>query len=256
MQTLEAQTALATTRRKPDQIASWIHLAGFLLIGTGIVIMGTIAQHRGGATGPDAQQLANHSAAISLYVTAILMDWALLYYCWVGVHRRGGHLESLSGGLRTSWTGLVKDVAITIPFWAVWEGAAWGVHWLLESGHSGLGASTAKTVDSLLPRTGLEVLLWIAASCTAGICEELAFRGYLQRQFHALTGKAALAIIAQAAVFGLFHAYQGWRNVVVICVLGVLYGALAQWRKNLRVNIIAHAWADVWEGWLKFLVWR
>jgi hypothetical protein len=57
-------------------------------------------------------------------------------------------------------------------------------------------------------------------------------------------------------VFGLFHAYQGWKNVIVISVLGVMFGVLAAWRRNLRANIIVHAWADVWSGWLKFLLWR
>ena len=36
----------------------------------------------------------------------------------------------------------------------------------------------------------------------------------------------------------------------------VLYGALAAWRGNLRVNIISHAWSDFWEGRLKFLIRR
>jgi hypothetical protein len=44
--------------------------------------------------------------------------------------------------------------------------------------------------------------------------------------------------------------------VIVISVLGVLYGALAAWRGNLRANIVAHAFTDVWEGWLKFVVWK
>ena len=57
-------------------------------------------------------------------------------------------------------------------------------------------------------------------------------------------------------VFGLFHAYQGWRQVVVISVLGILYGILAAWRRNLRINIATHAFTDIWEGWLKFLVLR
>jgi hypothetical protein len=42
----------------------------------------------------------------------------------------------------------------------------------------------------------------------------------------------------------------------VISVLGVLYGMLAAWRRNLGANIIAHAWSDVWEGWFKFVVWK
>jgi len=99
-------------------------------------------------------------------------------------------------------------------------------------------------------------LIWIATSMTAGICEEMAFRGYLQRQLRALSGNVAVAVVGQGVVFGLVHAYQGWKNVVVICVLGALYGVLAAWRRNLRANIITHAWGDIWEGWLKFVVWR
>jgi hypothetical protein len=44
--------------------------------------------------------------------------------------------------------------------------------------------------------------------------------------------------------------------VITISVLGILFGLLAAWRKNLRANMIVHAWADFWEGWLKFLVFR
>jgi hypothetical protein len=36
----------------------------------------------------------------------------------------------------------------------------------------------------------------------------------------------------------------------------MLYGALGAWRGNLRVNIATHAFGDIWEGWLKFVVWR
>jgi hypothetical protein len=177
------------------------------------------------------------------------MDWALLYYCWVGVHRSGGSLWALSGGRWTSWKSVAVDLGIALPFWLLWEGAAYGVHWLL-------GPSSAKTVDSLLPQSLLEVLIWIATSITAGVCEEMVFRGYVQRQLNALSGSVVAAVLGQGLLFGLFHSYQGWKNVIVISVLGVLFGALAAWRGNLRANIIVHAWADVWEGWFKFVVWR
>jgi membrane protease YdiL (CAAX protease family) len=84
----------------------------------------------------------------------------------------------------------------------------------------------------------------------------MAFRGFLQRQFHALSGNIVVAVLSQGLVFGLFHSYQGWKNAVVITVLGIMSGALSAWRGNLRANMVVHAWADVWEGWLKFLVWR
>lgn len=238
----------ARGRRKPEPIASWLHLAGLLVIGAAIAGLGLLAQrgHAGGATGG---QLASHSQAIPIYLTAIVMDWALFYYCWVGVHRRGGSLWSLSGGRWTSWRGVAVDLAIALPFWIVWEGAAYAVATLL-------GPSSAKSVDSLLPHSLLEILLWTAACLTAGICEEMIFRGYLQRQLHALGGSIAAAVACQGVIFGIFHGYQGWKHVITISVLGILFGLLAAWRKNLRANMIVHAWADFWEGWLKFLVFR
>ena len=244
-----------STRTAP-KIASWSWLVGFLVIGAGVVVAGYLAQNAPASGGSAAAsgQLANHSQAVPTYLMLIGMDWALLYYCWVGVRRFGGSLTTLSGRRWKSWRTAAEDLAIALPFWALWEGAAYGVHWLLQS--VAAGSSAVKTVDSLLPRSLLEVVVWIGASLTAGICEEIAFRGFLQKQFHALTGNIAAAVVAQGAVFGLFHAYQGWRNVVVIAVLGVLYGAMAAWRGNLRVNILSHAWTDIWEGWLKFAILR
>ncbi len=234
------------------QIASWRHLLGFLLIGAGVVVLGSLAQHApAGGGGAAPGQLASHNQAIPVYLSAIFLDWALLYYCWAGVHHAGGNLKTLSGGRWNSWKSVAVDLAIAVPFFVLWEGSAYGVHRLLSGV---LDATTAKTVDSLLPQSLVEILVWIATSLTAGICEEMAFRGYLQRQLQALSGSIVLAVLGQGLVFGLFHSYQGWENVIVISVLGVLYGALAAWRKNLRINIVTHAWTDVWEGWLKFVL--
>ena len=251
METNEIRTAGDLEQRQgPGRIASLKHLAGFFLIGAGVVLTGFLAQHApAGGSGAAAGQFAGHSQAIPVYLVAIAMDWALLYYCWAGVHHSGGTVSTLSGERWTSWKSVAVDIGIVAPFWALWEGTAYGVSRLL-------GPSTGKSVDSLLPQSLLEVLIWIAASITAGVCEEMVFRGYLQRQLHALTGSIPLAVVGQGLVFGLFHSYQGWKNVVVISVLGILYGVLAAWRGNLRANIISHAATDVWEGWLKFVVWR
>jgi uncharacterized protein len=94
-------------------------------------------------------------------------------------------------------------------------------------------------------------MLWILRSISAGIGEEIVFRGDLQKQFQAATGSIAAAVILQGAIFGLAHTYQGWKQVIVIAVLGTLYGALAAWRRNLRANMLAHAWSDIFEGWMR-----
>jgi membrane protease YdiL (CAAX protease family) len=165
------------------------------------------------------------------------------------VHWRGGDFFDLAGGRWKSGQEFLKDVAIALPFWVVWELAARAVHWMLGPDH-------AKSVQPLLPQSFLEVAVWLAVCVTAGYCEEMIFRGYLQRQFLAMSGSVTVAVVGQALFFGIGHVYQGWKQVAIIVVLGVLYGALAAWRKDLRANIIAHTWSDVWEGWLKFLLFR
>ncbi len=245
----ELRTTSADSR--PVAIASKLHLTGLLLILFGVAAAGSFAQHHAAIGAAPVGQLADHSEAIRIYLGAFFMDWALFYYCYAGVRRRGGTLASLSAGRWTSAKDVLTDVAIAIPFWALWEGAAYGVHYLLDAlNPSGKEAA----VNSLLPKSPVEISLWILLCLTAGFCEEIAFRGYLQKQFHAFTGSIAAAVVLQGIVFGIAHGYQGWKNVVVITALGLLYGMLAAWRRNLRVNMISHAWSDAWEGWLKFIL--
>jgi membrane protease YdiL (CAAX protease family) len=82
-------------------------------------------------------------------------------------------------------------------------------------------------------------------SITSGFCEELVFRGYFQKQSLGLTRSAAFGVLAQAVLFGICHWYQGVKQVILISLLGALFGILAQWRKSLRPGMIAHTWSDV-----------
>src|SRR6476646_2380914 len=145
---------MQTGTGKPAQIASWGHLTGYLLITGAITAWGLHIQKAGLGSAP-AGELIDHSQVMKNYLLVILADCALLYYCWVGVHWRGGNLDTLSGGLWKSWRMLAKDIAIAVPFWVLWEATAYGVHWLLGPGTS------ARSVAALLPQTLPEVLLWI-----------------------------------------------------------------------------------------------
>lgn len=225
-------------RPKPRPIARPAHTAAVIAVILGTAAVGAFLQRRAPA-GPGI--VGEHQGAVGIYVTAMALDWALFYFAWVGTHRFGGSLFDVSG-LR--WPGARRfaiDAAVAVPFWVVWELTARGVHRLL-------GPSSAKTVDVLLPRTALEIGVWVLVSVTAGFCEEAVFRGYLQTQLRAWTGSAPIAVILQAVLFGIAHGYQGWKNVVVIFALGVLYGVLFVWRGNVRSGALAHAWSDVYGG--------
>jgi uncharacterized protein len=100
----------------------------------------------------------------------------------------------------------------------------------------------------VLPLTRAEYIMFIPLAIVAAFCEEVIFRGYLQRQFLAWTRNAPLAVALQAVVFGIGHTYQGWKGLIVISVYGALFGILVLLRKSLRPGIMQHAGEDLVSG--------
>ena len=86
-----------------------------------------------------------------------------------------------------------------------------------------------------------------------GFCEEIIFRGYLQRQLAAWTN-LPLGMVLSAALFGLGHRYQGGSAQIVLAFYGLFFGILAEKRKSLRPGMIAHAWHDAFSGLLAYLL--
>ena len=107
-----------------------------------------------------------------------------------------------------------------------------------------LGASGWASLEGMRPNNAIETVLWIATSISAGISEETVFRGYLQTQLTGWTSSAGVGILGQAAIFGLVHGYQGWKNMALVVVLGGIFGTAASLRPGLRANMIAHATMD------------
>ena len=103
----------------------------------------------------------------------------------------------------------------------------------------------------LLPQNSAEIAWWVALSLTAGLCEEVLFRGYLQKQFLSLTKNAAGGILISAVLFGAAHGYQGLRRAVTISIMGAILGTAAYWRRSTRPGIVAHASQDLLGGLLR-----
>jgi uncharacterized protein len=240
-----------TARQTPKAIAPWGHLAAFLAIQVGFLALGLIdlgpAQSAGDSSLASLLDQYPVTTLVALYVAMIPLECALAIYCLTGVRSRGGNLQTLSGGRWTSWKDILADLSVALPFWLL-------LQILSRIASRVLGPDSVDSVVGLLPKKPLEILAWIAVSLTAGVCEELIYRGYLQQQLHALLGNLPVAILVQGIIFGLVHCYQGRKSAIVVCVIGILLGVLAAWRRNLRTNIIVHAWVDMWEGWLKFAV--
>ncbi len=226
----------AENTAKPGKIASWWHTAGLLLILAALTGYGLHLQNA--ATGP--QIAISRQNLIGTYIGVIVSEWALAFYCWRGM-RKHVRLAEILGPRWDSARRVLVGIVLTATFWVVWELVARLTNRIV-------GPSQAKSIGVLLPKTKAEITLWVLVSCSAGICEEYVFRGYLQRQFWALSKTAWIAIGLQAVVFGISHGYQGVQKMIVISVLGALYGALAYGARNLRPGMLAHAWSDIYGG--------
>jgi membrane protease YdiL (CAAX protease family) len=164
------------TSRRP--VAPWWHTWLLLLILLAVTLFGMWSQHRNSS---DSAIASSHSGVVPLYISLILMEWALFAFVRFGLRKGGTTVGEVVGEKWSHGRSIARDVAIAIPFWIVWEAAGRFTHFIL-------GPDQAKKIDILLPETILEILLWVGVSISAGICEEIVYRGYLQRQFLALTG--------------------------------------------------------------------
>jgi membrane protease YdiL (CAAX protease family) len=177
-----------------------------------------------------------------LYVSLIAGEWGLVYYVWKGgLHRTGITLLEFAGGSWTSFRAVFRDALLAFGIWMLWKGII--ICWVLW-----LGRGHAASISPLVPHGVVEAVLWVLLSISAGISEELVFRGYLQRQLTAFTGRASLALLLQAAVFGIAHGYQGVQACLAIMLYGALFTLVALWRKSLQPGMIAHAWTDIAGG--------
>jgi membrane protease YdiL (CAAX protease family) len=195
-----------------------------------------------GYFGAVRMRTAHYPQRSVMYVLTILWEWSVVGYIVWGAKRHGSSLRELIGGRWNSLKALLKDVAIAAGFWLI------ALVVLLCTALALHATRAGQNIRFLLPQSHLEIFLWVLLSMTAGICEEIIFRGYFQKQFSAWTGSIPAGVLLSAAIFGAGHIYQGWRSAIVIAVYGLLFGILAEFRKSLRPGMMTHAWHDGFAG--------
>jgi len=225
MDTPETQAAAGTPRRA---IAPAWHTAVVVLIMLGF-------SYAGSRTG-NLSVLRAHGQ-IGGYVIAMIFEWAAAGVVWWGVSRRGIRVSELIGERWSRPLEVIRDFGLAIGFIVIATPILSGVGYLLK-------AAPNAAIRNIYPQGPAEIVVYLLLVFTAGFCEELIFRGYLQRQFAALTHAAAGGIVLQGIVFGASHGYQGWRYMTIITVFGILFGLLAYWRRSLRPGIVAHILQD------------
>jgi membrane protease YdiL (CAAX protease family) len=217
-------------------VAGPVHTVVLLLVLTGITLLGYYSLNRTGSL-----EVPNR---LRFYWPTMIWEWLAFGYIYWGVRRHGKTFADMAG---PRWKGAKEffiDLVLALGTWVVSLIVLSTVSHLLHA------TGSLEAAKRIAPRGALEDVTYLALVITAGICEETIFRGYLQRQFVALFRNVPLGVLASAILFGAGHIYQGLRPAIVIVVFGLLFGILAEVRKNIRPGIIMHAWQDGLSGFL------
>jgi membrane protease YdiL (CAAX protease family) len=103
-----------------------------------------------------------------------------------------------------------------------------------------------QAISGLLPRTPRERWLAGAVAVSAGICEELLFRGLLIAVAAGVLGlPIGWALVAALAAFVFDHVYQGPRAMVGIAAMGALFSATYAVTGSLLPGMVVHAAVDL-----------
>jgi CAAX protease family protein len=181
------------------------------------------------------------------YRMILLFQWGLavilLVYWWLA--RRSwddlGLVPRINGGAIGVAVGIAIVIGIVLaqrrskPDEATWERLR----------------QRMRKIERLLPRTRAELRWFELVSITAGVCEELLYRGfmiwYLSHWF-SIVPSAFLA----AAIFGVAHLYQGVGGILRTGALGGFLASIYLLTRSLYLPMVLHFMADVYSGHVMF----
>jgi membrane protease YdiL (CAAX protease family) len=166
----------------------------------------------------------------AVLVAALAGWWAA---GWGGGARAPGQRAAQQLGLSTRSIGSELGLGLVFGIGAWFAVLATVVLVALGLAAAGGGDLLPKEPPAAIPwLAGLPLALRLGLAVSAGVVEEVFFRGLLQPR---------VGLAASTAMFALAHlAYDQPFLLVGVTLLSVLYGLLVRWRQNLWAAITAH----------------
>ena len=216
----------------PKPIAHWLHTSALF----GLLILSTLYT-RHNAAQPDL----GDAPRIPRYLASIVLEWLLLGAVIAGIYRRR---EFFLAAFRSRANSLLQSLGLGLVVYVLGFMAIAAAGIALYSTPLFHKRNEA-AILAIAPHTVSEFVAWFGVSLTAGICEEIIFRGYLLQQLTAWTKRPIAAIVLAGMLFGCIHLYEGVAAIIPLAALGILFGFVVRhFKGDLRAVIIAHALHD------------
>lgn len=195
----------------------------------------------------------NPNARRSLYRSAMVTQWlaaSLVAALWIAYRRPAGELWlRLPGGWR-----LVAAAGLVLGAIALVAGQMAGVARADAESRESLRPKL-EYAAAILPRTRNERAWFMALSATAGLCEELIYRGFVVWALVPWLGLWPAALVSVAG-FGVAHAYLGRQGVVRATLAGAVFAVVVVGLGSLYPAMILHAALDIGAGALGYALLR
>lgn len=185
---------------------------------------------------PDISQI--QSRILELYLPSLLLQILVFVVITLALFRDNESLTTL--GLRRRDFSLA-NIGIGVAFLIV----AVILLNILSRALIYFGMTTRSDISYLLPKTTLERIIWIILAASAGVSEEICFRGFVITRLARLTGSVWPGAIIGAIAFGVSHSYQGIGGIILIGVYGLMFSLLFLARGSLVPCIVAHTLQDI-----------
>jgi membrane protease YdiL (CAAX protease family) len=165
--------------------------------------------------------------------SSLVHDLALLALVLYLVWRNGEPFTSIGLNLKEKWRELFLGLALFVPFFL-------GVG-LIERLLRSLGYLIPKGPPAYLTPSGAgQFLLAFALLIVVAVTEEVIFRGYFILRLESVLRNSGVAVLLSALVFSIGHGYQGPGSVIAIGLMGIFFGLIYLWRRNLIAPIVIH----------------
>jgi membrane protease YdiL (CAAX protease family) len=187
--------------------------------------------------------LDNQDARISFYARGIVAKWVWVLAVAFVLYTAGRNWDAI-GLLAPS--NVLLAVAWILIFLLFILGTILGYRHLVRNAEQYRSIQDEAAVK-LLPTTTSERWLWSLAAITAGVCEEVLYRGFLFYYFNLFFPGAGIwmLILINGLIFGVGHFYQGRQGILITGVTGALLMASFVTTGSLYVPIIIHSLVDL-----------
>jgi membrane protease YdiL (CAAX protease family) len=197
-----------------------------------------------------AEPLHAGKAKSRAYLETIVIEWGLCIatlVIWSRSERTWSDLGLGASGGWGFWAG--AGLALGVIVFGTWQRLAVTRDKDIEVKNAVL--AQLESLKPLLPQTPRQLAHFSGVAVTAGICEELLFRGFLIWYLDQLV-PTPVALFLAAALFGMAHAYQGTRGVLQTGLVGVGLVILYVLSGSLWIPMLVHAFIDLNTGLLAY----